>query len=130
MHCTKCGTVALANAKFCAECGSPISDSSSEKDIETPKAPVVAATRKVISLYILGILMAFGYAFLFIQASAGQNVPPQIGYGYIFWTGVLFYYWWKQRARKGWRGALIGTIIALVALFAAGFIVGVVGHGK
>lgn len=130
MNCTKCGTVASANAKFCAECGSPISDSLSENGTETPKVPAVAVTRKAISLYIFGVLMAFGYAFLFIQASAGQNVPPQIGYGYIFWTGVLFYFWWKQRARKGWRGALVGAAIALVALFVAGFIVGIVGHSK
>jgi hypothetical protein len=90
---------------------------------------MVVITRKAISLYILGVLLVCAYALLFFSAAAGQNMSPQWGYGYIFWTALFFYYWCKRRARKGWHGAVVGSIIALVTLFAAAFIVGIVRHG-
>lgn len=129
MNCTKCGTAVSPDAKFCAECGSPISEAPSQKDAKAPVVPTVATKRKAVSLYILGGFLILGYAMLFTPDFLGKGISPQTSAGYIFWTGLLFYLWWKQRGRNGWHGALVGSAIALVVLFVAGFIGGVVRYG-
>jgi hypothetical protein len=129
MYCTRCGTLASTDAKFCAKCGSPVSETPSEKPTEAPAAPVVATKPRALWLYIAGLLLVGAYAAMFIPAIAGQNINPQSGYGSMLWTGLLFYLWWKRRARKGWHGALVGSAIGLFAFFAAAFISGFMRHG-
>lgn len=92
MNCTKCGTAVSADAKFCVECGSPISELSSQKDSKAPLIPTVAAKRKAASLYILGGFLVLGYAMLFTPDFLGKKISPQTSAGYIFWTGLLFYF--------------------------------------
>ena len=126
MYCTQCGTLASPDAKFCAKCGRRFGEA--EKPTEAPAVSVVASKPKALWLYIVGVLLVGAYAAIFIPAFAGENINPQFGPGSMFWTGLFFYLWWKQRARKGWQGALVGSAIGLIAFLAAAFISGLIRH--
>lgn len=129
MYCTKCGTLAVADAKFCSKCGSPISEGISEIPDAVPSVTAsVAKPRKisVIWLYIVGVLLLGTYAALFIPAFTGRSLIPQYGCGSLFWNSLFFYLLWKWRARKGWHGALVGAALGLLAFFVAGFIEGLI----
>ncbi|MBW2035392.1 MAG: zinc ribbon domain-containing protein [Deltaproteobacteria bacterium] len=127
MHCTQCGTLASPDAKFCAKCGSPIGET--EKPTEAQAVTVVVSKPRALWLYIVGILLFGAYAAIFIPAIVGLNINPQVGPGSMFWNGLFFYLWWKRRGRKGWHGALVGSVIGLFAFFAAAFISALIRHG-
>ena len=127
MHCTQCGTLASTDAKFCAKCGSPVSETG--KPTEAPAVPFVISKPKALWLYIVGVLLVGTYAAMFIPAIAGQNINPQSGYGSMLWTSLFFYLLWKRRTRKGWHGALVGSAIGLFVFVAAAFISGLIRHG-
>ena len=131
MHCTQCGTLNVTDAKFCSQCGSPISAGMSQKPSEAP--PVAANFAKPRTLYIVGLVLVgiplvANYAIMFGLAFAGQSVPHvgQWGFFLILWTGLFFYLWWKLRRRNGWHGALIGLACGFLAFTVAAFIRGFV----
>src|SRR3954467_5359392 len=104
MYCAQCGRLMWANAKFCDSCGSPVNRTTSEQSTEAPRAPKLVAQPKVVLLYIAAVILFGGYVALFVEAIAGKPPDSQLGYGCMFWTGMIFYYWWKRRSRKGWHG--------------------------
>jgi len=79
------------------------------------------------SLYISGGILVLAYVMLFTQTLTKIHIQPQMLLGYIFWTSVFFYYWWKYRSKNQWTGAFIGFVIGVVAINLAGFIVGIKG---
>ena len=79
---------------------------------------------KEIWLYIAGFLLFGAYAAMFIPAFAGKNIDPNSGYSSMFITCLFFYIWWKRRGRKGWQGALLGTLIGIIVFVLAAYIEG------
>lgn len=122
MYCNRCRTYAAADAKFCSNCGNPVI---SENSIDAPSVEAVDGKPGIFGLYFAGILIAFGYAFMFFSAfTDGKSITPQLGGSATFWTAVWFYYVWKRRALDRWRGALIGTALGLLLFSAAAFVHG------
>jgi hypothetical protein len=115
MHCTRCGTLAPADAQFCAKCGNAIvatlvqtepDASTVTADAPKPKPPRQAW------LYVVGALLAVGCAGDLVFAFRGQSPNPQLAYVNLLWGGLFFYLLWKRRGRKGWQGAPIGVAVA------------------
>jgi hypothetical protein len=130
MYCTQCGTLVSIDGKFCANCGSSISGTSTDKPTEVLTVSVTPTMPGVIWLYIAGVLLVGAYAAMLIPAIAGREISPLSGYSSMLWNSLFFYLWWKRRARKGWHGALIGSAMALFVFFAAAFISSYVRHGS
>lgn len=128
MYCSQCGTNILDNAKFCPNCGSSLATSVQTNLTESPATTSVVPKRRSIWLIVTGILLVVTYAAMFIPAFAGQKQIPQSGFGSMFWTGLFFYIWWKQRNRSGWHGALIGAALGVLVFFVAAVIGGYVNH--
>lgn len=123
MHCTQCDTLTPPDAKFCAKCGSPVGETGRPTE-EATAVPVVVSKPKAFWLFVVGVCLVGAYAAMFIPAFAGQNFQSKNLFSTMLWTGLFFYLWWKRRARKGWHGALIGSVIGILASFAAAFIGG------
>lgn len=128
MHCNQCSSLAVADAKFCSNCGKPISPVISENSSDAPSVKTVVAKPGKLVLYVGGALLAFGYAFMFFSAFTGGKLTPELGASATFWTAVWFYYFWKRRALNGWHGALIGTALGLILFVAVAFVYGFM-HG-
>lgn len=124
MYCAQCGTLIAGDASFCSKCGSAVTANQSET--LSVAVPIAAELKRplLVWLYIVGVLLMGTYAAMFIPAFAGQKVNPQTGTGSMLWTCLFFYLWWKQRARKGWQGALIGVTLGTFVFAAAAFIGG------
>jgi len=133
MYCTKCGTLAVADAKFCSKCGNPISADITEKHSEAPAVKAdIAKPRKlsVVWLFIVGVLLVGADAGgLFIPAFLGHSVNPQSGFYSMVWTGLFFFLLWKRRARKGWHGALVGAAVGVLVFCVASFVEGFMRRG-
>ena len=76
--------------------------------------------------FFLVVAMVGAYSALFIPALAGVPVNPQFGTASMFWNGLFFYSLWGRRGRSGWKGAMIGVLVGIVAFGAAGFVSGFV----
>lgn len=122
INCNECGNQVSEKANACPKCGNPIDHPATipSAALLTPSAP----TRKsnAIWLYLVGVALISVYAGYFIQAIAGEKPRSQFANGILFWTPLFFYLLWKRRERKGWHGTLLGLGVAVVVLFAAGFI--------
>ena len=102
------------DAKFCPECGKLIAGITSDAaGTATPPVPVIAKPRKL-WLYVVGVLVVGTYAAMFLPAFAGRQLHPQSTFASVLWTGLFFYLWWRRRDRKGWLGALIGSMLGLL----------------
>jgi hypothetical protein len=128
MQCSQCSNLMAADAKFCSNCGKPLSEVLPGNSNNTPTSKAAVAKPGRFVLLVVGSLLAFGYALMFVSAFEGRELTPELGAGFTFWTAVWFYYFWKRRALSGWHGALIGTGIGLILFFAVAFFYGFM-HG-
>lgn len=127
MYCTQCGTLAPNDAKFCANCGSEINKASPGRYTESSALPVIVLRKPALLwLYLAAVPLVGTYAAIFIPAFAGRNVNSLSVFSSMLWSGLFFYLWWKRRDRKGWRGALSGMAIGVIACFSAAVISGFV----
>jgi peptidoglycan/LPS O-acetylase OafA/YrhL len=129
MHCTQCGTLVGAEAKFCAKCGSPISEAPPERTAEASVVPVAATKPRIFWVYFVAVLLFFIYAAMFIPAMSGQTLGPKPHQASMLGTSLLFYLSWRRLGRKGWHGALIGAGVGLLVSGIAAVISGFMRHG-
>ena len=87
-----------------------------------------SAKPKRIWLILVSVALVGTYAAMFIPALTAQPPDAQAGYGSLFWTGLFFYLWWRQRERKGWQGALLGSVIGIAVFALAAFVSGLIRH--
>lgn len=104
-----------ADAKSYFECGSAIA------------AWRVKMREKSTWFYAVAVLTFGTYGAMLLAASQG-SLGSMEGYASMFWTGLLFYLLWKQRARKGWHGALIGVVVGIMSFVLAAFLGGLMRH--
>lgn len=75
-------------------------------------------------LLLLGVLLIGTYAAMLVPALAGLPQNPSAGSSSLLLHSLFLYVLWKQRARTGWHGALIGAGVGVLAFFVAAFIGG------
>ena len=75
-------------------------------------------------LYLAGVALIGTYAAMFIPAFAGLSINPQTGPSSMIWSSLFFYLWWKRRGRKGWHGAILGSVFGIFIFVLAAFISG------
>ena len=109
--CPQCGASTVADAKFCASCGSPVTARPAEESNELP--PTKAGPHGV-WLVLVAIAIVGTYAALFVPALLGAEIRPSAAGSVWLWTALFFYLWWKRLDRKGWQGALIGSGLSFV----------------
>ena len=143
MFCSHCGTAVAINASFCHKCGKPVpsvdlesiaastqapvepipsAPKTASKSARSPLSPIklTAPTKRQIAISIsLAIILALMFGMELTLALAGEEslfVTKQV-FGYLFISGLAFWYFWKRLDRRGWVGALIGVTVSLFVLF-------------
>jgi len=128
IHCTQCGSLVAAEAKYCAKCGSPVVVAMHEKTAGAPAVSVSSKKPRILWIYIAAVLTFLIYAGMFIPAMSGREISRGSSQSATIITGLLFYLSWRRLDRKGWHGALIGAGVGLVLSFLAGAIYGFMRH--
>lgn len=90
-------------------------------DNSTTATPSTAKPKRI-WLVLVGVALFSTYASIFIPAFVGQPPNVQAISGSLFWTGLFFYLWWRQRERKGWQGALLGVVVGIAMVNLAAFL--------
>jgi len=123
MHCSQCGAILADEANYCSNCGDPLPVNTAKQSNDLP-APSMARKPTALWVVIVGVLLFFAYAALFILAIARKSPNPQSGWGFVFWTGLFFYLWWWRDNRNARYGALIGAVVGFLLFGIAAFVSG------
>lgn len=137
MFCSECGTELAANSTFCSNCGKVVamqptveSTISQPRSFESvPRSQMSAGLTKKQTFTIVpwALILIFLYAGKLINASNGEiDVDGKSAFQLMFFTGGVFWYFWKILNLKGWIGGVVGVAVSILIIMLSAVVTGYV----